>query len=676
MSNRNLLIIIAVVFFLAVSCLACLVITGAGAAIFLANDTASNGGGLDFNTSDTPAGPTPEVVRGDGLPSSETLDTLQTTIVPENDPVDLAERLLGIANIPESVDPPSSPLQLGDRRNFWVTDTSAERNFQTEAVLRYIGPEIYFWIEDGVSYNESELIALAQTFENETIPTNRAFFGSEWNPGIDGDPHIYILYSTNVGGSTAAYFSSADSLHPLAHEYSNAVEMFVLNADNQFLSETYTYGALAHEFQHMIHWYQDRNEESWLNEGLSELAGLLNGYGYAGFGILYTSSPDLQLNDWSPDQDANPPHYGASFLFVSYFLERFGNEGTQALVAHQDNGLNSVDAVLSDFGYTDELNGGQIGADDVVLDWMISNYLLDGNVADGRYTYPQYSDLVERARPSEWISDCSSGLRPKDVRQYGADYIRFDCNGQLTLRFEGSSQTGLLPESPFSGDYAFWSNKADSSDMTLTRSFDFSDVSGPLTLSYQTWYDIELDWDYLYLLASVDQGKTWQFQLTPSGTDTDPNGNSYGWAYTGFSGGGENRGEWINETIDLSRFAGEEEVLLRFEYVTDANVHGEGLLLDDISIEEINYFSDFETDDGGWEAQGFARVQNLLPQTFRLALISHGDQTEVRLLEIDSDNTLELELDFEGDTSGYTLLVMGSTRFTRQPAAYQIEFIP
>ena len=675
MSNRNLLIIIGVVGLLLVACVGCLVITGAGA-IFFATTANEEGGDLfDFDSTSTPPGPTPEVLRGGELTSSETLDTLQNTIVPENDPVDLAERLLGIADIPDTIDPPDSPFSVGDRRDFWVTDTSIDRTFQTEAVLRYIGDEIYFWIEDGVNYDQAELIALAQSFENEIIPTSREFFGSEWNPGIDGDPHIYILYATNVGITTAGYFSSADSLHPLAHEFSNAAEMFVLNADNSFLDESYTYGVLAHEFQHMIHWYQDRNETSWLNEGLSELSTLLNGYANTGFGNLYTSSPDLQLNDWPADSDATPPHYGAGFLFVSYFLERFGNEATQALVAHPANGLSSVDAVLNDFNYQDALNGDAIGADDVVLDWMLANYLLDGSLADGRYTYPQYTDLVSNARPSEWVTDCSDGVRSRDVRQYGVDYIRLDCDGQLTLRFEGSTQTGLLPQDPYSGDYAFWSNKGDESDMTLTRSFDFSDVSGPLTISYRTWYDIELDWDYLYLLASRDGGATWEFLRTPSSTDTDPNGNSYGWAYTGFSGGGESQGIWIEERTDLSQFAGE-EVLLRFEYVTDAAVNGEGLLLDDISIEEIDYFSDFEADEGGWQPDGFARVQNILPQTFRLALVSHGSQTEVQILELPANNTLEIPLDFGDGDNDYTLLVMGSTRFTRQGAAYRFELLP
>lgn len=675
MSNRNLIIIIGIVFILLFACMACLVIIGAGAIFFASTLDEERGDLFGFDSTSTPPGPTPEVVRGGELSSSETLDTLQDTIVPENDPVDLAEKLLGIANIPDTIDPPSTPFQVGDRRDFWVTDTSIDRTFQTEAILRYIGDEIYFWIEDGVSYDEAELIALAQSFENEIIPTTREFFGSEWNPGIDGDPHIYVLYTTGVGITTAGYFSSADSLHPLAHEFSNAAEMFVLNADNSFLDESYTYGVLAHEFQHMIHWYQDRNETSWLNEGLSELSTLLNGYAHTGFGSLYTSSPDLQLNDWPTDSDATPPHYGAGFLFVSYFLERFGNEATQALVAHPANGLSSVDAVLSEFGYADEFNGGTIGADDVVLDWMLANYLLDGSLADGRYTYPQYTDLVNKARPSEWVTDCSSGVRARDVRQYGVDYIRLDCEGQLTLRFEGSTQTGLLPQDPYSGDYAFWSNKGDESDMTLTRSFDFSAVSGPLTLSYRTWYDIELDWDYLYLLASRDAGATWEFLRTRSSTDTDPNGNNYGWGFTGFSGGGESQGVWIEESVDLSEFAGE-EVLLRFEYITDAAVNGEGLLLDDISIQEIDYFSDFETDEGGWQPDGFARVQNVLPQTFRLALISHGSQTEVQILELPADNTLEILLDFGDGDIDYTLLVMGSTRFTRQGAAYRFDLIP
>jgi hypothetical protein len=208
--------------------------------------------------------------------------------------------------------------------------------------------------------------------------------------------------------------------------------------------------------------------------------------------------------------------------------------------------------------------------------------------------------------------------------------------------------------------------------MTLTQQFDFSDVSDDINLNYRTWYDIEEDWDYLYLLVSTD-GETWDMIETPSGTDFDPTGQNYGWAYTGLSGGGSHA-EWIQESIDLSAYAGE-EVFIRFEYITDAAVNGEGLLLDDIEIPAIDYASDFETDDGGWEAAGFARIQNTLPQTFLVSLISENGETQVNRISLSENNSTVIPLDFNA-VDEYTLVISGSTRFTRQPAAYRFYFTP
>ena len=98
----------------------------------------------------------------------------------------------------------------------------------------------------------------------------------------------------------------------------------------------------------------------------------------------------------------------------------------------------------------------------------------------------------------------------------------------------------------------------------------------------------------------------------------------------------------------------------------------EGLLLDDIRIDAINYQSDFEADDGGWVAAGFVRVQNALPQTYRLSLILQGDTTTVTPVELNSDNTAEIPFSLQsGDEA--ILIVTGTTRFTTIPAAYQIE---
>lgn len=99
--------------------------------------------------------------------------------------------------------------------------------------------------------------------------------------------------------------------------------------------------------------------------------------------------------------------------------------------------------------------------------------------------------------------------------------------------------------------------------------------------------------------------------------------------------------------------------------------------MDDLSIPEIGYFSDLEEDAGGWEPEGFVRVSNILPQTFRLALvIREKDQTRVEYLSLPDDNVLEIPFEIGGDVREVTLVVLGTTRFTRQLASYQIDFLP
>jgi immune inhibitor A len=214
--------------------------------------------------------------------------------------------------------------------------------------------------------------------------------------------------------------------------------------------------------------------------------------------------------------------------------------------------------------------------------------------------------------------------------------------------------------------------------MTLTRTFDFRGVSGPLWLDYWTWYDLEKGFDQLYLLASEDGGQSWQNLTTPSGGLEDLSGKSFGWAYTGLSGvrgdvvGSSPR--WIQEHVDLAHLAGK-EVQLRFEYVTDSAVNGEGFVLDDVAIPQIGYATDFELDNGGWEAQGFARVQNVLPQTYRLALIEKGRPTKVSLYELPGDNILEIPIHIGDQVSEVILVVSGTTRITRQQAGYEFQLL-
>jgi immune inhibitor A len=318
--------------------------------------------------------------------------------------------------------------------------------------------------------------------------------------------------------------------------------------------------------------------------------------------------------------------------------------------------------VLQQIGATDPRTGQPITADDFFLDWALTNFLLDPSIGDGRYIYNNYS-RAQHASATETIYNCPQEPAIRSVHQYGVDYIAVECAGDYTIQFTGSTATRLLPADPYSGDYAFWSNKGDESNMTLTREFDFTNVSGPIELTFQTWYDIETDWDYVYVEVS-ENGETWEILTTPSGTGTDPSGNSYGWGYTGVTG------DWIEETVDLSAYAGK-KVSVRFEYVTDAAVNGEGFMVDDIRVDAAGYSSDLEADEGGWAAEGFVRVQNILPQTFRLALVQSGD-SNVTIIPVNPDQTAEIPISLQSGETAY-LVVSGTTRFTREEASYQIE---
>jgi hypothetical protein len=654
--SSSVLIIIGIVITL---CCICVLVAGLlGYGYFVYSQSAPITSSNPFGNPDMNV---PEIIRPSAdVVSDEALQTLNQTLVPENDPYELACRLQGICNIPKTVQTKS--YQVGDKEKFWILNSDTQEHRQMDAELLYLTDHAYFWAETGASVNKGDMKALMDTFEEKIYPTDREFFGSEWTPGVDGDPHIFILYADDIGHNIAGYFNPSDEFNPLVKEYSNGHETYVLGT-TQDLGNEYTYATLAHEFVHMIQFPSDRNDVSWMAEGFAEVGAFINGYNVGSVDYLYIQNPDLQLNDWvdnsSPDFG---PHYGESFLFLTYFLDRFGETATKALTSNPKNDLTSIDDTLATLNITDPATGNQINTDDFFMDWAVTNFLLDDSFGDGRYVYKNYPAAAS-ASATDAISDCPSSPRTFDVNQYGVDYISIECAGDYTLSFTGATVIGLLPADLHSGQYAFWSNKGDESDMTLTREFDFTAVSAPINLSFQAWYDIEENFDYLYLEVS-DNDETWQIIPTPSGTDYDPVGSSYGWGYTGSSNG------WKEETVDLSQFAGR-KISVRFEYITDAAINGEGFLLDDVSVEAAGYRSDFEADDGGWAAEGFVRVPNVLPQTFGLALIKTGDSS-VTMIPLDQTQTTEIPFSLQPGEKAI-LVIAGTTRFTRERSSYQIE---
>lgn len=598
------------------------------------------------------------VLLVDGL---TTLEILNQTEIPINDPLEIAKRLEGIMDAPVLKSGVQEVFNIGVKRNFWKLDVDNNQYFQTEASLDYITPHLYFWVERGIEYNRDDLVNLAEEFERKIYPTNREIFGSEWSPGVDSDVHLTILFARELGG-VGGYFSSTDSSTRQLEPYSNEMEMFYLSADYTYLDEMFTYGVLAHELQHMIHWNIDRNESAWVTEGLSELAVELNGYDTGGFSYMFALNPDLQLNFWpGNDQGDSSPHYGASYLFMRFLNLRYGKTSIQELVASPLNGFESIDDV---FGKLEVRDNQPITSEQIFQDWSIANFLNgtpDPKIIDDYGALPFFPVFM----PTEMLSCDDSGWQERTVSQFGTDYIQVECSSAFQIEISSETTINLLPENPHSGDTFFWSNYGDESNMSLTQTFDFTGTSAPITLNFWTWYDIENDYDYLYLTATAD-GQNWKILKPGTCTENDPTGANYGCGLNGKSGG------WINESVDLSDYAGK-RVTLRFEYITDMAVNGDGFVIDDVSIEAINYFTDFEKDQGGWFAKGFVRIKNLLPQNFGVAVLNNlSDYPDEKIISTGGLN-YHKRIDNNQAQEKPIVVISGLTRYTYQPAVYRIK---
>jgi immune inhibitor A len=616
------------------------------------------------------AAPLPTLAQGpEALPT--TLDQVQSVILPPRDLLDLATRLDGITTIPAPLTAPAQTWEVGDETMFWADNLETDEKFQLKATLRYITDATYIWVQSDQIVDQTALERSADVFALQTYPIVHEAFGTEWLPGVDGDPRLYILHATGLGSGVAAYFAS-DSSHPTAAvPSSNGHEMFFVNLDamGDSIGTPYYDGVLAHEFQHMVHWNNDRNEDSWLDEGMAELASLLTGFDRQGFASYYLRQPATQLTTW-PEIESTIPHYGASFMFATYFHERFGDEGTRQLVQSPANGFQSVDETLAALNVIDPLTGQPISGLDVFADWTAANLINNPDVADGRFGYTLLIPTLGTMTPSETIKTYPAA-GTVSVPQYSAHYIELGNTGpgQITLTFDGSDTVQLIPTDAYDGARMWYSNRGDTSDSRLTRAFDLRDVSSA-TLNYALWFDIENLWDYGYVMISTNDGATWTILETPHTTDDDPHQNAYGPGYTGDSGGATGP-VWVQEQIDLTPFVGQ-EVLVRFEVITDEAVNTPGMAIDAVSIPAIDYAEDFEAGPGGWQSEGWLYIDNVLPQDWIVQVVQRsGTGTTVeRLLMPGNGSTGTWTIELGGQAGMATLIVSPIAPITTEPGAF------
>ena len=285
---------------------------------------------------------------------------------------------------------------LGQQTRFFVDSTydSANRSSLT-ATLRAAGDFVYFYVEDeyfeGLSgtYKNGVREAiedLAEEFDTVIYPKERAVFGSEWTPGIDNDFKITVLV-TKLANTAGGYFNTYDEFYRTQFPSSNQREMVYLNAVN--ILSPKNKALLAHEFQHLISFYQKTvrfglEEDVWLNEARSEYAPTLCGYNdnYAQSYLAdrvgtFLDEPTDPLAEWKN----NLSDYGVVNLFTHYLVAHYGKDILTAMTVNDQVGIDSVNYALAALGYAETFS-------DIFADWSVANYLNDCAVGTGQYCYP------------------------------------------------------------------------------------------------------------------------------------------------------------------------------------------------------------------------------------------------------------------------------------------------
>lgn len=598
----------------------------------------------------------------------QTEDLLLMAPHPLRDPYSLAQRLKLHIQTPTPPIGPTTKLNVhvGQEDTFWILNKDTHRYIRIAAKLMYVTPHVYLYAAARSSFNLGALQASANVFESKIYPSERATFGSEWSPGIDQDVHITILNAPGLGNSTSGYFNAQDEYPASIVPYSNQREMFYMSLDNLVPGSSDYNSTLAHEFQYLIHWHQHLVDPGWINEGMSVLAQYLNGYPVGWFDQSFLQTPDTQLTDRSDDVNMRTAHYGASYLFMYYFVTHYGGYGMlKELLQDPLPPPDNFNHVLAKHGYSDSFI-------DVLHKWYIANYVEDASVGKGEYSY---AALILPGLTAQHTFNSYPISESDTVHQYAAEYYTLPPatrRGTLTISFMGAPMVRIVNNNPYQAANEWWGNRYDNMDSTLTRAFDLTHLrSKRATLQFATWFDLPRDHDYAFVEVSVD-GANWLTLKGRHTTTSNPNGANWGNGYTGTSGGGRVP-EWIQESVDLSPYSGK-RIQVRFEQVTDEAVPSQGFAIDAMRIPEL-HFQDMSANDNGWVSNGFVRSTNVLPEHFDvLALLYQGSQFTVNDVPVDlasGQGTLTIP-SYSSSVNRVVLIVSAYAVETTQLAQYQL----
>ncbi|MFX0052913.1 MAG: hypothetical protein ACFE8U_16670 [Candidatus Hermodarchaeota archaeon] len=262
---------------------------------------------------------------------------------------------------------------MGCQRTFWIWDFTTLTHYEINATILAIGKYSYIFMENSCISVLGELVAIAQSetirdeFDNITYPrvTDLAGHPNGTLGDIDGDPRIIILFSHEP----VCYYSQRNEQ---ILDYSNQCEMFYIYS-GLYRWPHRLFGAIAHEFHHLIWFNNEMDEPQFILEALAEYAMYHSGY-LGPFNNLsprvtdFLSHPEDSLLYFNIDSEEGLTRaidYGGGYLFAFYIAEHYGVEILRNLITEPADGPQGIESVLQAAGYNITFN-------DIYLNWIIT----------------------------------------------------------------------------------------------------------------------------------------------------------------------------------------------------------------------------------------------------------------------------------------------------------------
>lgn len=378
------------------------------------------------------------------------------------------------------------------------------------------------------------------------------------------DPN-YPSYIAGYFSSTISDFTDRNVMTIDSFDWLNRMGP---NAARPFLYE----GTFAHEFQHLLHNDSDGAEENFINEGLSDFAQYLVGYGHSDSHVNFImNNLKNSLTLWE-DQGGLQVlgDYGIAYLFQLYLFEQFGQEFIQKEFKNQLQGIDSINDVLKEMGSKRDFNA-------------VYQDFLTALMVDGKYQGDSTTFNFKNIDLNPNI-DAATKLG-KFAPAWGTDFKMITPDKKIDhLYFKGIDFLGTNWKSvidPVKGQ-VLWGNQGDQADNFLIKELDLTGNTNPV-LSFDTKYNIEEQWDFGAVQVSTDNGKTWT-SLANDHTRSDIVPNGYPNTKNNLPGfTGSTKGEWVEESFDLSKYAGQ-KVLVAFRYMTDWGFNEEGWYVSNLKL--------------------------------------------------------------------------------------------